>query len=219
VPQSFIDIGGWSLDIKRFDTIIFDLDNTLYPEIKFLELAYAYIGQLTHIRDPGVPAAQYASFLLDHFKTHGRKALYQAFQERFSLKNFTLEDFLTSLRTVPLQPNSLSLYKEIEEYLRSGQKQKYFVLTNGNPLQQKNKVFSLCLNQFPFTEIVYCDELGSICRKPSPVGLLKLAETHALVPSEILFVGDDSVDEAAARAAKTQFMYADTFIIKLKSQQ
>jgi putative hydrolase of the HAD superfamily len=207
------------LDIKRFDAIIFDLDNTLYPEIKFLEIAYAHIGQLTHIRDPEVPAAQYASFLLDNFKEHGRKDLYQAFQERFMLKNFTLDDFLNGLRTVPLKPHSLSLYKEIEEYLRSCQKQKYFVLTNGNPIQQKNKVFSLCLNQFPFAEIVYCDELGLNCRKPSPVGLLKLAETHALAPSKILFVGDDSIDETAARAAKMQFMHVDTFIIKFKSQK
>jgi FMN phosphatase YigB (HAD superfamily) len=182
-------------------------------------MAYAHIGQLTYIRNPDAPAAQYATFLLDNFKKHGRKALYQKFQETFVLKNFTLEDFLNGLRTVPLKPNFLSLYKEIEEYLRSGQKQKYFVLTNGNPVQQRNKIFSLCLNQFPFTEIVYCDELGLNCRKPSPAGLLKLVETHALVPSEILFVGDDSVDEAAARAAKTQFMYVDTFIIELKSQK
>jgi len=182
-------------------------------------MAYDYIGQLTHMRNPDVPAAEYAAFLLDNFKAHGRKDLYQAFQERFVLKNFTLEDFLNGLRTVPLKPNSLSLYKEIEEYLRSGQKQKYFVLTNGNPVQQRNKVFSLCLNQCPFVEIVYCDKLGLNCRKPSPVGLLKLAEIHALVLSEILFVGDDFVDEAAARAAKTQFMHVDTFIIELKSQK
>src|SRR5215813_8000177 len=176
-------------------------------------MAYVHIGQLTHIRNPDVPAAQYAAFLLDNFKKHGRKDLYQKFQERFVFQNFTLEDFLNGLRTVPLKPNSFSLYKEVEEYLRSGQKQKYFVLTNGNPVQQRNKVFSLCLHQFPFTEIVYCDELGLNYRKPSPASLLKLAETHALVPCEILFVGDDSVDEAAARAAKTQFMHADTFII------
>src|SRR5262249_38068377 len=111
---------------------MFDLDNTLYSEVKFLEMAYAHIGQLTHIRNPDVPATQYAAFLLDNFKKHGRKDLYQKFQERFALKSFTLEDFLNGLRTVPLKPNSLSLYKEVEEYLRSGQEQKYFVLTNGN---------------------------------------------------------------------------------------
>jgi phosphoglycolate phosphatase-like HAD superfamily hydrolase len=43
--------------------------------------------------------------------------------------------------------------------------------------------------------------------KPSPEGLLKIILENSLQPDLILFTGDDWVDEEAARAAKTRFIY------------
>lgn len=49
------------------------------------------------------------------------------------------------------------------------------------------------------------------CRKPAPGMLLSILEECGVVPEQALFVGDSSVDEAAARRAGVRFALAADF--------
>ncbi|HEX8723008.1 MAG TPA: HAD-IIIA family hydrolase [Pyrinomonadaceae bacterium] len=52
---------------------------------------------------------------------------------------------------------------------------------------------------------------GCACRKPRPGMLLRLMSRFKASPDETLYVGDMDVDEGAARAAGTRFMWAHEF--------
>ncbi len=84
-------------------------------------------------------------------------------------------------------------------------KKKVFVLTNGNIQQQKNKVASIRWKGMK-------DEIGfyyaaQFKPKPSADAVYKILDDGGFEPHEVLMIGDDEVDAAAAAAAGVDFLH------------
>lgn len=182
---------------------VFDYDNTLYPEKDYLYQVYYMMAQFVEYHE-GIPHEQSSQFLIATFEKEGRNQLFDRYIEQFSLPQSYMENFLRLLRSARL-PLKLLLYKQMEEYLHYliSIDKKIFLLTNGNPDQQYNKIIQTEWNGID--KHLRCYFANEIKPKPAPDALLHLMKEHDLDAVEVLFVGDSDTDAACASAAEVQF--------------
>ena len=85
-------------NIISYKAIVFDLDDTIYNEIEYLKKVFDYISFRLKIDEV-------SNFLLEEFLKNGRNNLYQKLVKKFSLKNFTINEFLNCYRNCPIKEN------------------------------------------------------------------------------------------------------------------
>jgi phosphoglycolate phosphatase-like HAD superfamily hydrolase len=201
--------------LEDYTTIIFDLDDTLYNEIEYLSRAYRFISNKISELNNHFSPKDIFNFLLEEFKSNGRKNLYQKLITKFDGLNYPLSDFLNDLRTVPIPENSIQIKDELYSFIQSNiNNYKFFIATNGNKIQQENKFRSA---DIPFKNnfnIVYCDALGVGKRKPSPFFINYISENFHIKLDEMIFIGDSDVDYSAALNGKIDFLTVENFIKK-----
>lgn len=197
--------------ISTKQAFIFDLDNTLYPEKDYLYQIYYMIGQFIEYQET-FDHDKITKFLIDEFEQNGRKNLFNKLIERFGLSEEYMENFLRLMRTGRL-PLRLMLYKEIEILLNElvDLDKKIFILTNGNPEQQYNKIIQIDWNGLQ--QYIKCYFANEIKPKPAPDAMLKIIEEHELNKDEIIFIGDSVEDEECAKAAGVEFCYLSKLFV------
>lgn len=197
--------------ISSKSAFIFDLDNTLYPEKDYLYQIYYMIGQFIEYQET-FDHDKITKFLIDEFEQNGRKNLFNKLIERFGLSEEYMENFLRLMRTGRL-PLRLMLYKEIEILLNElvDLDKKIFILTNGNPEQQYNKIIQIDWNGLQ--QYIKCYFANEIKPKPAPDAMLKIIEEHELNKEEIIFIGDSVEDEECAKAAGVEFCYLSKLFV------
>ena len=208
--------GNYSMsrNLSEYTAIIFDLDNTLYEEKDYLNAAYSAIGHWVFSQNKNQTAILYAIWLQQNFEKHGRQGLFNRFLEQFELSSELLPGMLQILRSVQIK-TPLNLYPELyalpEKITRSDIK--YFIVTNGNPEQQLNKIRQINWEKLVITECILASNSKP---KPAPDALVGICTHYAYLPSEVLFVGDAPTDKIAADAAGIDFMDAIHFRELLK---
>lgn len=197
--------------ISTKQAFIFDLDNTLYPEKDYLYQIYYMIGQFIEYQET-FDHDKITKFLIDEFEQNGRKNLFNKLIERFGLSEEYMENFLRLMRTGRL-PLRLMLYKEIEILLNElvDLDKKIFILTNGNPEQQYNKIIQIDWNGLQ--QYIKCYFANEIKPKPAPDAMLKIIEEHELNKDEIIFIGDSVEDEECAKVAGVEFCYLSKLFV------
>lgn len=190
----------------NYSLVVFDLDDTLYKETDYLFSAYHEIEQYVS-RKAHIPFDKLSGFLKTSFLSRGREGLFDVFLSCFGIegrveKSEMLEILRTHTCTLSLYPQSESLLAELHKSGRG-----LAILTNGNLIQQKNKI--RCLNlceTHPYIDVVYAAEVGT---KPSPNGLFVIAERNKIDIKKIAFVGDSRIDEETSKNAGVDFYYID----------
>jgi phosphoglycolate phosphatase-like HAD superfamily hydrolase len=79
------------------------------------------------------------------------------------------------------------------------------VFTNGDPEIQRNKFSMLQPHELFQCVPLFCAK--EIAPKPSPLGAKAIIGGWGLEPSDVLFLGDNRVDELCAEAVGCQFLY------------
>lgn len=194
---------------NRYNAVIFDLDDTIYPEIEYLKQAYRFIAQSVIKVESSLDTTEdeIFNFLIYTFTNEGRNKLFQKMREKFNINFFSLENFLSCLHNVPLKKNELEVYSHIHKLLISLSKQNklIFILTNGNISQQRNKVNSLDLNPSIFNEIIYASSRGREYEKPHSFFIDKIMSDYSLKCNQILLIGDSDIDKETAHNAGIDF--------------
>ena len=185
--------------------IIFDLDNTLYPETNFLFRAYDEIANKLYPDE----AEAVSLFLQTNFTQNGRQHLFDKMIMRFPNDGLTIDIILEVLRNSVFE-NSLSLYPWFLKFCQfTDDKFVLRVITNGNARQQKNKIKSL---KWPATihtkEFIFADEHEA---KPNTASFKALTDWDNL--TDPLYVGDSAVDKSFADALGISFLPAQTLIV------
>jgi len=203
-------------NLEDYTTIIFDLDNTLYDEIEYLSRAYFYIGNKISKLSNHFSAQDISNYLLEEFKANGRKNLYQKLITKFDGVNYSLSDFLDDLREVIIPENSIQIKEQCYSFITSNiNNYKFFIATNGNKIQQENKLRSV---NIPFKNrfnIVYCDDFGNNKRKPNPFFINYISKGFDIKLNDMIFIGDSIEDYEAARSGKIDFLTVDDFNNKI----
>jgi phosphoglycolate phosphatase-like HAD superfamily hydrolase len=188
---------------KSYKALVLDLDNTIYPEKDYLFQVYFLIGQFVEYQD-GIAHDQVTQFLIDEFMANGRDHIFDKMIAQFNLPETYLENCFRLLRTAKI-PLPLLIFKDMLIRLQEASDAglQLFVLTNGHPEQQLNKIKHL--EWHGLDQHIKCYFCNEIAPKPAPDAMLKLLSDHKLLPSEILFIGDANIDEACAIAAGVDF--------------
>lgn len=190
-------------EIFNYKAIILDLDDTLYEERAFLFPAYKKISDYISNKS-GNKAAIYESYLINSFETSGRSHLFDRL-----INDFQLHELITTAELLDILRNhvvALTFRKNIdsimEELINSGKK--LFILTNGHPIQQRNKITGLNIpTRFPMITVIYANEFKP---KPSPYCVNQIIKEYNLNNTDVLLVGDSDIDKLTAEQAFINFL-------------
>jgi len=193
----------------NYDYFLFDLDDTLYPEIEYLKGAYKRIAKFlsnkTNIKHEVI-----SSFLINRFENEGRELLFDSMFDYFKIDFKYLTNILEIMRTYT--PDSkLSLYPNIYEKLPLILKEatQVFVVTNGNVIQQKNKVrnidWKLLDEKITF---IYANEYK---KKPSVDSFNVIKREFTIQENSTIMIGDSHFDKKYAENCKIDFMFVEKF--------
>jgi len=142
------------------ETVILDLDDTLYDEIDYCKSGFAAVAD--HLATlPQVPAS-------DH--------IFDTFWRQFSAGNRT-KTFNAALDELAIDYDD----RLIRDFLPA----------------QKLKARTLKIEEY-FKTILYTEELGRECWKPSPAGFEKILQTLNAAPQSATYVADNQLKDFIA---------------------
>jgi len=178
--------------------VAFDLDDTLYPEISFVQSGFRAVAQ--EIEKRFSCSNNFYNLLWSIFSDGERTKTFDKTLERAGLPATVkavkemVEVYRTHLPAITLYPDA----QEILEWLRGGIKTG--LITDGYLETQRNKVKALQIETY-FDMIIYTDEAGRDSWKPSPWGYKKMMMHFNLQGVQCAYVGDNSLKDFAGAKA------------------
>ena len=197
------------IDPKK-NAFIFELDDVLYPEKDYLFQVYylfASFLEYTELLDAKV----LTDLMVKTYQEEGRDAVFNRAQERFQFDEKYRENF-ERLQLNARLPLKLLLYADMLELLQQivVDRKKIFIVTNGNPEQQLNKIRHIEWNGLEKYLVCYfADELAP---KPEPDAVYKLINDHGLQRREMVITGNTEADMLCAQACGIDFIYSEEFL-------
>ncbi|MDT3401638.1 HAD family hydrolase [Mucilaginibacter terrae] len=188
----------------RINAFIFELDNVLYPEKDYLyQVYYLFAGfmEYTELLDAQV----LVKLMVQTHEEQGPKAVFDVVQDRFKLdeKYRTNFEHLKINAQVPLKlllyPQMLTLLQDIVV-----DRKQIFIVTNGNPQQQLNKIKHTDWQGLEKYLTCYFGE--EVAAKPEPDIIDMLIKKHELQRIEILMIGATQTDELCAQACGVDYL-------------
>ncbi len=165
--------------------LIFDLDNTLYPEIGYVQSGFWAVAEFLSVKI-GVKAEKIFADLMGSFEKHGRGKNFDYLVEKYL--NVKKEELIKIYRGhLPKIELKESTWQCLENLKKN---HTICLLTNGWPEVQKQKVKALGLEKI-FDKIFYAQEDGEEFKKPHPKAFERIIEYYKFNPEEILMIGDD----------------------------
>ncbi len=168
--------------------LIFDLDDTLYPEKEFARSGFRAVAR--HIESRYRCSFDLAfSTMMMAFESGGRKEAFPALQLRLPAGLVPLAELVEVYRRhtpeICLFPGYLQLLQELSSRYRLG------VITDGLPAVQQRKVRALGIESV-MDKIVYTWEYGSDRQKPHPHSFSVMLDSLRVDPQSALYIGDNS---------------------------
>lgn len=216
------------MNFQNYDTIIFDLDDTLYPEIEYLKPAFKAISEAFEA-EYAINALKIEQFLIRTFEHEGRQMLFnKCFNHFLKTDNKTesegkneentegvyfedmpITEYLQILRTVKIA-QKIALFPYVYDFIPQlvAEKKQIFVLTNGNPKQQRNKIAHLDWQHLDaHITFVFANEYAP---KPSAKVFSDFLEPNFhLKNKKTLFIGDAETDAAFSQNVGFDFLHVD----------
>lgn len=195
--------------VGKYDYFLFDLDNTLYSEIRYLDEAYLNISQFLETKTK-IKSHRLYDFLLLSFKEKGRTNLFNDMFAHFEIDSKHLKDILKIMRTFKSQkkiPLYSKMYQILPEIINTSKQ--VFVVTNGNVIQQNNKVKNIEWKSLEKELIfIFANEYE---RKPSRESFSFIKEKYLIKEKSTIMIGDSIFDKEYAENCKIDFMFVEEF--------
>lgn len=188
--------------IERFDVIIFDLDETIYPLSLFDQIVFKEIILMLKKKIKLNYNKSY-NYLITNKRT--KKKLFDCFIKKFKLKinKKILVNFYQNFK--PKNKKNITKYT-ILDILKKYKNKKLFLVTEGHLQRQKNKIAFLGIKKF-FKKIIILDGRYNRNLKPSTLGLGKIKKF--LNTENTLYIGDSIKDKKLAENLKVNFYKFD----------
>jgi putative hydrolase of the HAD superfamily len=167
--------------------LIFDLDDTLYPERDFIAGGYRVVAQ--HIAGRhALSCDDIFSAMMATLNSLGRRKVFSALLVQFPNISIPLAELVEVYRrhnpAINLFPGYHALLRDLAARYRLG------IITDGLPYVQKRKVSALGLDGI-VDKIIYSWEYGSERGKPHPLSFSLMLESLQVDPQSALFIGDN----------------------------
>jgi len=181
-------------------TVVFDLDDTLYDEIEYCKSGFAAVAEFLANRPEPRPSS------MGEGEAPPAKRIYGTLWEQFAAGNRT-KTFNTALEKLSMDYNDKLIGELIEVYRNHipkitlpedsrdvlcelSTKYTLALLTDGFLPGQQFKVQALGIEKY-FKCIVYTEQLGRECWKPSPAGFEKIMQTLRAKPENTAYIADN----------------------------
>jgi len=195
---------------KRKSAFIFELDNVLYPEKDYLYQVYylfANLMEYTELFD----AQAMIGLMTSTYEKEGASAVFDRIKKKFHLD----EKYRLSLENLMLTaklPLKLLLYKNMLELLQDivVDRKKLFIITNGNPEQQLNKIKQT--EWHGLEKYLVCYFADETTPKPEPDIIHLILKEHNLQRRNILMVENSEADRLCAQATGIDYLSVEEFL-------
>ena len=200
-----MSVEALSSEVQRYQSLIFDLDNTLYPQRDFDSGAFTEIERrMTGTFNKG---AGLAAVLLEAKRTLGPRYphLFDDVIVRFNLPSASLSTMMHIYRQH--KGCNIAIQSSIREFLRNQQQagKALFVVSNGHTDIQEAKLERLGLKKF-LNDYVICNPSAPERLKPNPWAYQKLRARHSLCRA--VMIGDTpEIDGAFADNCHIPFIH------------
>ncbi len=166
---------------------VFDLDDTLYSEYLFVQEGFLEVANF--ISSISSKDKKYIfNYLIMDFHRNGRG---KNFNNTLSnLGVFSEEHLLECIRRYINFPRDLFLYNGVRDVLCTRLNSQSYLVTDGNPVAQKNKVRCLGIEKC-FKKIFYTGELGPSYHKPSARAFSDIKRIEKCNWNDIVYIGDN----------------------------
>ncbi len=178
-------------------TVIFDLDDTLYDEIDFCRSGFRAVAEFVTTMSSRCSADAVFETIWAVFTTQSRSSTFDTALARLgmptdpALIGRLVEVYRMHTPAITLPDESRSVLEKLQGRYTLA------LLTDGYLPTQQFKVQALGIERC-FKAIVYTEELGRDCWKPSPVGFQKLLATLNARPGQAAYVADNEAKDFIA---------------------
>jgi HAD superfamily hydrolase (TIGR01549 family) len=192
-------------DFYSFSLYVFDLDNTIYKEEDYLFEAYKNIAASIATKFPSLNEEVLYLTLRKLYESEGRTSLFNKFLTPFDPDQRFLQDCLHVLRSFRPE-RKYDIFPEIKLILSELviRKKIIYILTNGNPEQQRNKIKNIHWEGLDRSiGFLFADELEP---KPSPAGVEYILKNTEADKNRAVMIGDSEDDRICARNSGISFI-------------
>lgn len=181
--------------MPAIDAVVFDLDDTLYPERQFAFSGFAAVAAA--FQDRLGPPDECAAAMRRLFDTPNRSRVFNALlAERFGTANDAL--VARMIETYRNHCPALSLYPDADAALeRLASRFTLGLLTDGPLVTQRNKVQALGLTG-RFRAVLFTEELGPGFGKPHSIGFERIAAELGAKHHRCAYVADNPAKDFVA---------------------
>jgi putative hydrolase of the HAD superfamily len=171
-------------------TVIFDLDDTLYDEVDYCRSGFGAVTDFLAGKAGYPPAKRIFEILWKEFSRGNHKTTFNAALEQLGIQydNTLIEQLIEVYRNhipnIKLPQDSAGVLQQLSRKYAIG------LLTDGFLPAQQLKVQALGIEKY-FKCIIYTEQLGRDCWKPSPVGFEKLLQALNAKPQNTAFLSND----------------------------
>jgi len=198
-------------DIKDNDAFIFELDNVLYPEKDYLLQVYYLFAQFIEYGEQ-IDAQGIIAFMNDVYLKEGHADIFDQTAAQFGLDqkyrvNFDLlhQNARLPLKLLMFAP-VLSFMQEIHQ---SGKK--LFLLADGDPLKQLNKIRQMEWNGVEQYLTVYFTE--EIAKGSTAAAVVEIINKHALDAKKTMFIGLNNLNQDSALSYEIKFLTISKLLV------
>jgi len=178
-------------------TVVFDLDDTLYDEIDYCRSGFEAVAEFLAKPAETPNAERIFDALWEQFKAGNRIKTFNAALQQLGIDyndkliGELIEVYRSHIPKITLPADSRDvLYRLSGRYILG-------LLTDGFLPAQQLKVQAMGLEKY-FKCIIYTEQLGRNCWKPSPAGFEKLMQDLNAEPETICCVADNQMKDFIA---------------------
>jgi len=195
---------------KRKKAFIFELDNVLYPEKDYLYQVYYLFAALLEYTE-FIDAKKTTELLVNTYITEGHDSVFDRLKERLNIDEKHRQNLENLLLTAKL-PLKLLVYKNMLKLLQEIviDRKKVFIVTNGNPQQQLNKIKQT--EWHGLEGYLTCYFAEEIKAKPEPDVIHLLLKDHNLQRRDMLMIENAETDRLCAEACGIDYINAGEFL-------
>ncbi len=195
---------------QRKKAFIFELDNVLYPEKDYLyQVYYLYAAMLEYTEL--IDAKSATDLMVATYNNEGKDVVFDRLKAGMNVDEKYRGNFNQLLLNAKL-PLKLLLYENMLNLLQEVviDRKKLFIVTNGEPLQQLNKIKQMEWQGLENYLTVYFAE--EVAAKPEPDIIHMLLKDQGLLRRDILMIENSETDRLCADVCGIDYINAQEFL-------
>lgn len=176
-----------NLNYQKFKAIVFDLDDTLYPEIEFVKSGFKAVACWIE-SEFNINRNSVYEEMWNLYKSGVRGRIFDYWLDS---KGFDMNVLGELIRIYREHKPKIKPYPEVKSVLNFLKCfYKLGIITDGYVKTQQNKIDVLGIKNF-FSCIIISDEFGVEYRKPNSLPYEKISEFMGIPNNECVYVGDN----------------------------